>query len=176
MNDLLEMIAARQPADVAATDRTGDLTAQQHHGDQRDLIDVVALLPASHLSPSDLRRGVEHVERVGSDTATGELVCGNTKIAELELLVCAHEDIERREVSVQRLTAMQRVEDGQDPGDLAADEALRLRPLAREPGAEVSMHRILHGQAVARAGTVGDHESVEHAQRARLTVQELGKI
>ena len=101
---------------------------------------------------------------------------GNTKIAELELLVCAHEDVERREVPVQRLAAVQRVEDRQDSGDLAAHEALGLRPFAREPGAEVSMHGILHGQAVARASTVCDHESVEHAQRARLAVQELGKV
>ena len=77
---------------------------------------------------------------------------------------------------MQRLTAMQRVEHGQDPGDLATDEALRLRPLAREPGAQVSVHRIFHGQAVARAGTVGDDEPVEDAQRPRLAAQELCEV
>ncbi len=140
------------------------------------MIDVVALLPAPHSSPRDLVRDVEHVESVGGDAATVELVGGNAEIAQLELLALAHEHVERRQVAVQRLPAMQRVEHGEDPGDLAPHETLRLWPLELEPGAQIAVHGEFHGQAIARARTVGDDEPVEHAQRARLAVEQLGEV
>src|SRR6058998_1231911 len=61
---------------------------------------------------------------------------------------------------------MQHIEHGQDPGNLAAHEALTLRPFPLEPGAEVAVLGVFHDQAVAGASPVGDDESIEGAQRA----------
>src|SRR5437899_8287089 len=176
VNDLLQVITAGQRADIAAANRAGDVTTQEHYGNQPDLVDVVALLPASHPPPCDLVWYVEQVERIGGDAATAELVCRDPKVAELELLVFAHEHVERCEVSVERLSPMQRIEHRQDPGNLAANQALGLRPLALEPGAEIAVLRIFHDQAVPRACSVDDDKSIEDAQRARLAVEELREV
>src|SRR5438094_970764 len=100
VNDFLQVITARQTADVAAPHRTPDVAAQQHRRDLSDLIDVVSLLPPPDLSPRDLGRGVEDVERVRGDAAPAELVRGDAEVAELQLLVLTDEDVERREVAV----------------------------------------------------------------------------
>src|SRR2546426_12442134 len=99
VNDLLQVITAGQRADIAAANRAGDVTTKEHHSNQPDLVDVVALLPASHPPPCDLVWYVEQVERIGGDAATAELGCRDPKVAELELLVFAHEHVERRQGS-----------------------------------------------------------------------------
>src|SRR6266550_9416712 len=161
VDDLLEMIAAGQLADITAADRAGDVAPQQHHGDQADLVDVIALLPAAHSAPGDLVGHVEQVESVGGDATMAELVGRDPEVAELQLLLVAHEDVERREVPVQRLSPVQPIEDPQDARQLAPHEALGLGPFALEPRAEVAMLRILHDEAVARAGTIDADEAVE---------------
>src|SRR5262249_50548604 len=144
--------------------------------DLPDLIDVVALLPAPHLSPRDLRRRVERIERFRRDAAPAELMRRDAEVAELELLVLADEHVERREVAVKGLTAMQGVERLQNRGDLAANEALGLRSLASEPRAEVAVLRILHRETVSHARPLALGEAVEDAQRARLTREQLGEV
>ena len=176
VNDLLELITAGQFANIAAADRAGDVAAQQHDRDQPDLVDIIALLPAAHLPPGDLRWHVEQVERIGSNPSMAELVRRDPKVAKLQLLAFAHEDVERRQVAVERLSPMQHIEDRQDSRQLAADEALGLRSLAREPRAEIAVFRILHDEAITRARTVDDDEPVENSQRAGLAVQELGEV
>src|SRR5687767_12833967 len=114
MNHFLEMIAARKPPHVLASHRLCDVTAQQHHGYQSDLIYVVAFLPPANLAPCDFIRHVEQVERVSGDAARVQLVCGDAKVAELELLIFTNEDVERREVTMQYMPAMQRVERAED--------------------------------------------------------------
>src|SRR5438874_10391364 len=131
------MIAARQPADVATAHRIADVAAQQHRRDQPDLVDVVALLPPADLPPRDLRRRVEHVEGVGGDPAPAELVRRDAEVTQLELLVLAHEHVEWREVAVERVAAMQRVQRSQNRNDLAPNESFALWPLLRQPGTEV---------------------------------------
>src|SRR2546422_4507314 len=71
---------------------------------------------------------------------------------------------------------MQRIENPQDPGNLAAHQALGLRSLALEPGTEIAVLRIFHDQAVTRACSVDDDKAIEDAQRARLAVQELREV
>src|SRR5690242_2648572 len=110
VDDFLEVIAAREAADVLAVHRAFDVTLEQHGRDESDLIDVVPLLPAADLPPGDLRRRVEDVERVRGDAAAAELVRRDAEVAELELLILADEDVEWREVAVQCLPSMQRVE------------------------------------------------------------------
>src|SRR5947209_15555894 len=110
MDHFLEVIAARQLAHVLAPHRTRDLAAQQHRGNESDLIDVVALLPAANLPPRDLRRRVEDVERVGGDAPATQLMRRDAEVTELELLVLADENVEWRAVAVQRLSPVQRIE------------------------------------------------------------------
>src|SRR5690348_3891627 len=102
------MIAARQASDVLAAHWLRDLAAKQHRGDEADLIDVVALLPAANLSPGDFGGRVEDVERVGCDAAPAQLMRRDAEVAELELFVLADEDIEWREVAMKRLAAVDR--------------------------------------------------------------------
>ena len=45
-----------------------------------------------------------------------------------------------------------------------------------EPDAEISVHRVLKRDAVARALTIGLDEPVEHSQRARLAEKQLGEV
>ena len=101
---------------------------------------------------------------------------GDAKVSELERLVLADEDIERGEISVHRLPPVQNAEWPQDSGDLAPHESFGLCALLLEPDAEVSMHRVLEGDAIARALSIDLHESIVDAQRTRLTVQELGEV
>src|SRR5260370_971721 len=159
VNHFLEMIAARQRADVAALDRARDVALEQHHRDEADLVDVVALLPAPHSPPGDFVGDVEEVEGVGRNAAMAPLVRGDAEVAELQLLLRAHEYVERRQVAVQRLAAMQDVEHRQDPRQLASHEALVLRSPPLEPRTQVAVLGVLYGEVVARAGAV---EYAEH--------------
>src|SRR5688572_28560660 len=77
VNDLFQVVAAREVPHVATANRTRYVTPQQHDSDQSDLVDVIALLPSPNFSPRDLRRGVEHVEGIRCDAAPAELVCRN---------------------------------------------------------------------------------------------------
>src|SRR5262249_9467593 len=157
----------------AAAHRARDVAAQEHRRDLPNLIDVVALLPAPNLPPRDLRRRVERIERFRRDAAPAELMRRDAEVAELELLVLADENVEWREIPVQCLPAVQRIEGLQDRGDLASNESLGLRSLAREPCAEVPVLGVLHGETVAHARPFALGESVEDAQRTRLTREQL---
>src|SRR5256885_1576807 len=103
VNDFFQMIAAGKAADVLTAHGTGDVTAQQHRHELADLIDVVALLPPPNPAPRDLRRRVERVERVGGAALAIALVPGDAEVAELELLLLAHENVEGRAIRIQRL-------------------------------------------------------------------------
>src|SRR6266568_4013790 len=71
---------------------------------------------------------------------------------------------------------MQDVQRFQYGRDLLADKSLRLPSLNIEPRTEVAMLGVLHHQAVAGACCLGLDESVEHLERSRLSVEELGEI
>src|SRR3989454_12834467 len=81
VNDLLQVITAGQRADIAAANRAGDVTTQEHYGNQPDLVDVVAWLPASHPPPCDLIWYVEQVERIGGGAPAAGLGCPRPQIA-----------------------------------------------------------------------------------------------
>src|SRR5689334_18553858 len=143
------MIATGQLADVLAAHWARDVTAQEHCRDLRHLIDVVALLPTAHLSPRDLRRRVEGIERFCRHAAAAHLVRRNPEVAELELLVLAHENVEWCEIAMQRLALVQCVERLENRGNLAPDESLGLWALLREPCAEVTVFGVFHGEAIS---------------------------
>src|SRR5689334_568737 len=170
------MIAAGKASHIATAHWIADVAAQQHRRDQTDLIDVVALLPATHSAPRDLRRSIERIECVGGDAAMTHLMCRDAEVAQLELLVLADEDVERREVAMESLAPMQCVERAQDGGDLASDEALRLCAFFAQPYTKVAVDGVLDHHAVAGA-TVDDlHEPVVHFQRALLAIEQVGEI
>src|SRR2546423_8224452 len=176
VDDFLQLIAAREAGHGATPHRASDVAAEQHGGDLSHLINVVALLPPANFPPRDLGGRVEHVERIGGDPAAAELVRRDAEVAKLQLLVLADEHVERREVAMQRLSAVQGIERLEHRRDLSAHEALRLRALLPEPCAEIPVLRVFHRETVAHARTVDDREPVEDAQRARLTLEELGEV
>src|SRR4051794_21142646 len=110
MDDLLQMVAAGETTNILAVHGLRDVAAKQHRGEQADLIDVVALLPAPHPAPRDLVRHVEEIERVGGDAALVALMRGDAEVAELELLALTHEDVEGGEVAMHRAASVQRIQ------------------------------------------------------------------
>src|ERR1700675_1171004 len=145
------MVGAWETANIATPHRALDITAQQHRRDQPDLVNVVALLPAPNPTPRDLRRRGKNVEGVRGNATVTELVGRDAEIAQLQLLILTHKNVERREVAMHCLPQVQHIESSEYCGDLAPDEAFRLWAIAREPGTEISVHCVLHGDAIARA-------------------------
>ncbi len=176
IDDFLEMIAAGEATHIATAHLISDVATQQHRGDQSDLVNVVALLPATHASPGDLRRRVERVECVGGDAAVALLVRRDAEVAKLELLVFANEDVERRQIAVQRLAAVQNVERAKDAGDLASYESLGLRSFALQPHAKIAVDGVLECDAVAHAPAVDFDKPIVDAQRARLAEKQIGEV
>src|SRR5712691_4378788 len=142
------MITAGKTAHIAATHRARGVTAKYHRRNQPHLVDVVALLPAANSSPRDLCWDVEHVERVRGDATLAALVHRDAEVAQFQLLVLADEDVERREIAMERLAAVEDIERLKDCGDLTPNEALGLRALLLEPDAQVAVHRVLQRDAV----------------------------
>ena len=176
MDDLFQMIAARETPHIAAAHRTHDVAAQKHGRDQADLINVVSLLPASHPSPGYFSRRVENVERVRGDAPRASLVHRDAEVAKLQLLVLANEDVERCKITMHRLPAVQNVERTENRRDLTPHEPLGLRALTLQPHPEVAMRRVLQCHAITRASAIDFHEPVEHSERPRLAEQQLGEV
>src|SRR4051812_7302051 len=108
---------------------------------------------------------MEHVECVRGDTAPRQLMRRNAEVAELELLALAHEDVERCEISMQCVTAMQPVERAENAGDLPSHEALSLRAALLQPRSKVAVLGVLHRQAVTGLAVVHFNKSIVHAKR-----------
>src|SRR6266404_4761474 len=170
------MVAAWETTNIPAPHRAFDVAPQEHRRDQPDLVNVVALLPAPNPAPRDLRRRGKKVESVRGNTTLTEMVGRDAEVAQLQLLILTNENVERREVAMHCLAEVQHIESSEDRGDLASDEAFRLWALAREPGPEISVHCVLHSDAIARTAIIDLGEPVEDAQCARLAEEELGEI
>src|SRR5256886_9745618 len=69
-----------------------------------------------------------------SDVCSSDL--GDPKVAQFQLLAFADENIERCEITMQRLAAVQYIQRVQDRRDLASDKSLRLRSEERRVGKE----------------------------------------
>ena len=90
----------------------------------------------------------------------------------------ADEDVQRREVAVQRLPAMQLAEDLEDAGNLAARR--RFTPAfaaAAEKRAEIAVARILEHQAVQdRTVLAHQRKGIEDGDRAGMAVEQLPDV
>ena len=87
------------------------------------------------------------------------LLLDDAEVAELEAAAVADEDVERRQVPMQQLAAMELAEDFQQAGDLAARGGLGpAAAVAMQVGAEVAEARELEREAVdhrRRRGAAG---------------------
>ena len=82
----------------------------QHPQQLPDLVDVVARLPLGHCAVDDLAWRRQRVHRARGDPATVALLPDDAEVAELEAAPLAHEDVDRRQVAVQDLAAVQLAE------------------------------------------------------------------
>src|SRR5262249_25771660 len=178
VDDLLQVIATVHPPHVGGTESMGGVLADQHAYELADLINVVARLPLGHVTGEDVARRGHPVHRVRGDAAPVALLARDAEVAELQDVLVAHEHVERREVAMEELAAMELAEHFEDAGDLAAH--LALVPTARvaaEVHAQVAMARVLERQAVEDSA-VREHERerVEDADRARMAVEQLPEV
>jgi len=100
------------------------------------------------------------------------------KSPRLEPPVVADEHVQRRQITVQRLAAMQLAEHFEDAGDFAPRR--RLGPsLAgpRQERAQIAVARVLEREAVQHAA-IGPHQrkGIEHANRAGVVVEQLADV
>ena len=129
IDDLLEVIAAREEPHVRRADARPRVALDQHAQQLADLIDVVARLPLRRGSGQDVARRRQRVHRPRGDAAAIALLLHDAEVAELELPAVADEDVQRRQVAMEQLAAVQLAEHLEDAGDLAPGR--RLRPAAR---------------------------------------------
>src|SRR4029079_17414370 len=119
---------------------------------------------------------MEKTERVGGITAGIELVRRNAEVAELQPLAVAHENVEGRQVSMERLSSMQCIEGSQDCRDLTANESLRLGAVLVEPHSEIAELGVFDHEAVAHLVAVHFGEAIEDAKRPVFAREELGEV
>ena len=169
VDDFLQVIGARQQPDVLRADTRARVALDQHAEQLSHLIHIVPRLPLRGRSGEDVvdqlaGRG-ERVERARRDPPPIALLTDDAEVAQLQTPLVADEDVERREVAVQHLAAMQFAEDLEKPGDLPAGG--RFRPAATgamQEGAQVAVRREFERQAVedppiAEAGRINGNMS-----------------
>ena len=149
MDDLLQMIAARQAANVRGADPRAGVALRQHAQQLSDLIHVVARLPLRRGAREQLARRGERVHRAGRDAAPIALLPDDAEVAELEAAAVADEDVDRRQVAVQELAAVQFAEDLEDARNLASRGGLGpLAVVASQERAQIAVTRVLEREAV----------------------------
>ena len=153
VDDFLQVIGARQQPDVLRADTRARVALDQHAEQLSHLIDVVPRLPLRGRSGEDVvdqlaGRG-QRVEGARRDPPPIALLTNDAEVAQFQTPLVADEDVERREVAMQHLAAMQFAEDLEEPGDLPAGG--RFRPAAAgamQEGAQVAVRREFERQAV----------------------------
>src|SRR5262249_34160652 len=106
------------------------------------------------------------------------LLADDAEVAELQVASVADEDVERREVAMERVAAMEPAEHFEDAGDFASGDRLvpSLRG-AREVGAEIAVARVLERQAIKHfTARSQQRECIERPNRARVAVEEQAEV
>src|SRR4029450_10864327 len=119
------MVRTRQPPDVMRAEPRPRIALDQHAEELPDLIDIVAPLPPWRGPRQQIARRGQRVHGVRRDAALVALLSNDAEVAELEASLIAHEHVERREIAMQPLAAMQFPEHAEDAGDLAPRRRLR---------------------------------------------------
>ena len=152
IDDLFQMIAARERSHLIGTEARTRIALYQHAKQLPDLIDVVSRLPLGRGTVEDVARRRHGVQGSRGDAAGIALLTGDPEITELEPATVAHEDIERSEVAVQRLSPMELSEDIEDPGDLPPRR--RFTPsfaVAAEERSQIAVTRVFERQTIQHA-------------------------
>src|SRR5262245_59172243 len=149
VDDLLQVIGAAQSADFTRPHAHARVTFDQHPEQLADLIHVISRLPLRNGARDDVARRGQRVHRARGDTAPIALLAHDPEVPQLQMAAIADEDVQWREIAVERVTAVQLAEDFEDTGDLApGDRLVPALRLAREEGAEIAVARVFERQAV----------------------------
>jgi hypothetical protein len=150
----------------------------RHREQLPDLVDIVSSLPLRHGAGDDVARRRHRVHRAHRHTALVALLAHDAEVAELEALPLAHEDVHRREVAVEQVTAVELAENLQDARNLAAHP--RLAPTerpARQESRQVAVARVLEREVVQDpAVRAHQREHVVHRDRARVAVEQIAEV
>ena len=178
IDDLLQMIGAPRRADLGEAHARARVSFDQHAEQLSDLIHIVARLPARHGAREDVARRGQRVHRARGDAAAIALLPDDAEVAELQTASVADEHVQRREIAVERLSAMQLAQHFEDAGDLAPRRGFGpALARAREERAQVAVAGVLEREAVEDPSVAAhQREGVEHADRARMSVQQLAEV
>lgn len=150
----------------------------QHPKQLPDLVHVVARLPLRDCPREDIAGGVQRVQGAGAGPAPVALLPDEPEIPELQAPAVAHEDVQRREVAVEELAAVQLAEHFEDARDLAPRGGFR-PPLAVavKERPEVSLTGVLEREAVQRVAVrARQRERVVDADRPWMSVEHLPEV
>ena len=154
------------------------IALHQHAQELPHLIHVVARLPLRDRARENVARGRQGVHGARRDPPPVALLPDDPEIPELQTPAVADEDVQRCEVAVERLAAVQLSKHLEDTRDFASRGGLR-PPLggAGQEGAQVAVARVLEREAVQHL-SVGAHQRkrVEDANRPRMSVQQLPEV
>jgi chromate transporter len=172
VDDLLQVVAARQPPDLGGADPLARVPFHQHAQELAHLIHVVARLPLGDGALDDVAGGGERVQHVGRRPPAVALLPDDPEVSQLQAAALAHEDVHGRQVAVEQLAAVELAQDLEDARDLPPRH--RLRPTlggAAEEGPQVALAGVLQRQAVEHAVLAQERERVEDADGPRVAVQ-----
>jgi len=130
VDDFLQVIRARQPAHFERTHARPRVSLDQHAEQLPDLIHVVSCLPLGDGAREDVARRGQRVHRARRDPAAIALLPDDPEISQLQMPAVADEHVERRQIAMERVAAMQLAEHFEDAGNLAPRDRLG-PPLAR---------------------------------------------
>src|SRR5262249_26299395 len=123
IDDLLQVVAARETAHVAGAEALPGAALPQHADELTDLVHLRARPPLRHHPFEDLARRGEWIHRPGGGAAAIALRADDAEVPELEPRTLADEHVERGEVAMEQLPAMELAEHLEDPRDLGARAA-----------------------------------------------------
>jgi hypothetical protein len=125
IHNLFQVIGARQAANLVRPNPRVRVSLDQHAQQLPHLIDIVARLPARYGAREDVARRRQRVHRARGDASPIALLPHDAEIPELQTPAVTDEDVQRREIAVERLAAMQLAQHLEDAGDFAPRRALR---------------------------------------------------
>src|SRR5262249_44116589 len=128
----------------------------------------------------DVARRGHRVERPGGDPAAVTLLPDDAEVAELEAIAVAHEDIERREIAVEHLSAMEFAEHLEHARDLTPSVPFgEAFARALKECAQIAVRRVLEDEAVqhlTRTAVAQQRKHVIDANGARVVAQLLPEV
>jgi hypothetical protein len=143
-----------------------------------DLIHVVPSLPLRDRARQDIARRRQRVHRARGHPATIALLAGDAEVPELQPPVLADEHVQRCEVAMERLPAMQLAQHLEDAGNFAPRRRFTpSRAAAPEERAEISVARILEHQAIQDPSVLAhQRKRIVDGDGARMTVEQLPDV